>query len=158
MKQIPLTQGQFAIVDDADYDWLNQWKWYARYSKYTKTYYARRRFDGNIILMHRQILGLGFRDKRQGDHKNHNTLDNRRNNIRVCTCQENQRNRKPRLNTTSGYKGVSWYSRIKKWQAHIQADGKREHLGYFKKEKDAALAYNKAARNLFGEFVWLNPI
>ena len=156
MKQIKLTQGQVALVDDADFDWLNQWKWCVL--KSPAGFYARRRDSGQDILMHRVILGLELGDKRQGDHQNHNTLDNRQDNIRICTCQQNQRNRKPRLNLTSGYKGVSWYRRIKKWQAHIQMNGKRKHLGYFTEEKEAALAYNKIAGNIYGEFAYLNPV
>ncbi|KKN21672.1 hypothetical protein LCGC14_0923000 [marine sediment metagenome] len=157
MKNIKLTQGKFAIVDDADYVWLNQWKWCA-YKPPTGGFYAKRKGSGRTILMHRQILGLGPGDKRQGDHIFHNTLDNRRNNLRICTGQENQRNRKPRSNTTSGYKGVSWHNRIKKWQVHIQVNRRRKHLGYFVLELDAALAYNKAAKELYGVFVYLNPV
>jgi len=157
MKRIELTQGQIALVDDTDYDWLNQYKWCA-YKPPTGGFYAKREESGRTILMHRQILGLEKGDKRQGDHQNHNTLDNRRENIRICSCQQNQRNRKPRLNISSVYKGVSWYKRCKKWQAHIQMNKKRKHLGYFKREREAAFAYNEVARNLFGEFAWLNPV
>lgn len=161
VKQIRLTQRQFAIVDDADYDWLNQYKWHA-YKKRGNFYAARKitieKNKRTTILMSRVILGLALEDKRQGDHQNHITLDNQRDNLRICTNQENNRNRKSVRNSSSRYKGVSWYKRIRKWQAHIQMNRKRKHLGYFKIEKEATLAYNKAARNLFGEFAYLNLV
>ena len=98
MKAIILTQGQRTMVDDADYDWLNQWKWYATANR-VGGFYAGRKVPVpgggyHHILMHRQILGLGRFDPRQGDHIHHNTLDNRRSEIRVCTPQENSLNRR----------------------------------------------------------------
>lgn len=88
MKEILLTQNQVALVDDADFEWLSQWKWYAIWSPGIKGFYAVRRGrlpDGrrSLIRMHRQILGLDMADKRQGDHVNHDTLDNRRENLVV---------------------------------------------------------------------------
>lgn len=157
MKQIKLTRGKFAIVDDADYDWLNQYKWCV-YKPPTGGFYAKRKALGKTILMHRFILGLTPGDKRHSDHIDHNTLDNRRSNLRICSCQENHRNRKKRPNTSSVYKGVSWHSQAKEWQVHIQKDGKRKSLGLFRDEKEAALAYNKAAKNLYGEFALLNSV
>lgn len=109
MRKIPLTQGQYALVDDTDYDWLNQWKWYASLEK--GSYYAVRENTGrNIsripIRMHRQILGLKRGDKREGDHRDHNTLDNQRHNIRICTHQQNMLNRRKPYNTSSSFRGV----------------------------------------------------
>jgi len=94
MKQITLTQGQYAIVDDWNYEWLNQWKWCAGWAKNTKSYYAMRRAKGEfdryyIIRMHREILGLKKGDRRQADHINHNTLDNRESNLRIVNNQQN---------------------------------------------------------------------
>lgn len=159
MKQIPLTQSQYALVDDADYDWLSQWKWYAL--NMNGNFYAHRNSSkinskSHLISMSRFILGLEKGDKRQGDHRNHNTLDNRRNNLRICTQQQNQRNRKTNSNTFSQYKGVSWNKHAKKWHAQITINGTRKHLGYFIEEKDAAEAYNIAALEKFGEFICLN--
>jgi len=163
MKEIPLTQGKFAIVDDADYEELSKYKWCALYSKDMSSFYAgreSRKKEGEIctIRMRRQILGLEYGDPRHGDHQNHNTLDNRRSNIRICTSRQNSMNRKPDQNTSSKYKGVSWENSRNKWQAHITIKGKKKHLGYFQTEELAALTYNEAAKKYFKEFAYLNVI
>ena len=154
MKQIPLTQGQFAIVDDADYDWLNQYKWHV--VKLRGYFYAKRKEAGQTILMHRQILGLNQGDKRQADHRNHNTLNNCRCNIRRCTSQENHFNQKLRPNTTSRFKGVSWHKLTRKWRARIHINGKQKYLGLFNMEEVAALRYDMVAIREHGEFACLN--
>ena len=159
MREIPLSQGQVALVDDADYSWLSQWRWCARYSNGRWCALRSSRTENGksyTIKMSRQILGLTYGDKRQGDHIDHNTLDNRRKNIRICTNQENNMNRMSNRNSSSQFKGVSWYERCKKWQAHIQMNRKRKHIGYFNSEKNAALAYDAAAIREFGEFAYLN--
>lgn len=160
MKQIPLTQNKFALVDDADYDWLNQWKWFA-HKHHSGNFYAVRNYSiGNnkqtTIKMHRQILGLEKGDKRQGDHRNHFTLDNQRDNLRICTHSQNQMNQKSNRNSTSKYKGVSWDKLNKKWTAHIQINGQQKNLGYFHNEIFAAGVYDKAATREFGEYAYLN--
>lgn len=162
MKQIALTQGQYAIVDDADYEELSKYKWYAQ-KRNSGNFYAARTFFGENnkryeVYMSRQILGLEKGDLRQADHQNHNTLDNSRINLRVCTQQENLMNQESALNTTSRFKGVHWYKRSKKWRAQIVINKKVKHLGYFIYEKLAALAYNEAAKKYFGEFANLNLI
>ena len=97
MRYIPLTQNKYTIVDDADYPELSKYSWFAQ--KQHSGYYAIRNsslINGkrHPIRMHRQILGLEHGDKRVGDHIHHNTLDNRRNNLRICTNAENLKNRK----------------------------------------------------------------
>jgi len=159
MKKILLTQGLFALVDDADYDELSQYKWCA--VKLRDLFYAVRNSpmkDGKsyLILMSRQILGLKYKDKRQADHQNHNTLDNSRYNLRICTSQQNQMNKKSYRNKTSQFKGVYWDRSRKKWLAQIQIKGRTKYLGLFPIEKVATTAYDLAAKKIFGEFAHLN--
>ncbi len=141
---IPLSQDQFAIVDNKDYIWLSQWKWCAWYNKTNRSYYAVRnskRTNGkrNLIRMHREILGLKKGNKKQGDHRNHNTLDNRRHNLRVVTNQQNKFNQK-------NSKGYYWYKRDQKYRAVITVDSEAIILGTFDKAKDARAAYVKAKK------------
>jgi len=156
--KIPLTQGKFAIVDKCDYAWLNKHKWY-----YTQGYALRhsKRINGRqkTIYMHRAILERqGFKDFVHTDHVNGDGLDNRRNNLRPATVSQNQHNQKKSENNTSGFKGVSRHKRDQKWQATIQINGKRRHLGYFDDLKKAAKAYNKAAKKYHKEFAYLNKV
>ena len=154
MKRIPLTQGKFAIVDDEDYEWLMQWKWHA--NKIGHTCYARRRAIKNgkvtYIYMHREIAKTP--KNLQADHVNGNGSDNRKFNIRNCTHQQNLQNMQTSTGT-SQYKGVTWYKRDKTWQAEIRQNSKGIFLGRFSTEIEAAKAYNKKAKELFGEYA--NP-
>ena len=157
---IKLTQGKVAIVDAIEYYWLNQRKWYAQrvgYNFYAARWSPRKNGKRHLIFMHRQLLGLIYKDKKKGDHQNHNTLDNRRNNIRICTTQQNGGNRLSNRNSSSQYKGVSYRERgIKKWESRIVINKHYIHLGSFETEKAAALAYDEAAKKYFGEFAHLN--
>ncbi|KKN77561.1 hypothetical protein LCGC14_0358360 [marine sediment metagenome] len=163
MKRIKLTQGKFAIVDDADYEWLSQWKWYA--VKLSGIFYAVRGSWGywgvspkkksvRQILMHREVMSAP--KNQQIDHRNNDALDNRRENLRIATPSQNAQNRRPRKNTTSRHKGVSWYKKYEKWCAFITIDHKNKNLGYFDDEDDAGRAYDKKALEAFGEFANLN--
>ena len=160
MREIRLTRGQVTLVDDWNYEWLNQWKWCSL--KARSGYYATRGVrqpDGKVqaILMHRLILGLKEGDKKCSDHKDGNGLDNRESNIRVCTYSENAGNQKPQKRQTSSiYKGVSWHQDRKKWRSYININGKIRHLGGFKNEKVAALIYDLNARKHFGQFAACN--
>lgn len=155
-RLIPLTQGQFAIVDTADYEWLMQWKWCVQWAKNTKSFYAIRVSIVNgeraTIRMHRLILNLHRGDNRMGDHINHETLDNRRGNLRVATVLENNRNVRKRCVNTSGHVGVSWHKNSKKWRAYIMLPSGQKSLGYYEEIEDAATAYSDAAKEHFGEF------
>ena len=153
--KISLTQGQFAIIDKADYELLIQHKWCASWYERMQDYAAVSRIDGRVQLMHRYLLnapaGLVV------DHRNHNMLDNRRDNLRLCTQQQNSANsRKPKRKTYSRYKGVSWDKNNSKWQAGIMVNYKRIGLGRFNSEIEAAIAYDKAANFFFGEFAKTN--
>jgi hypothetical protein len=151
-KLIPLTRGKFAIVDAADFEWLNRYKWHAQ--KGGRTYYARSQENGKMISMHRVITnapkGLVV------DHINHNGLDNRKANLRICTRTQNARNCLPYRIGVSKYKGVSWNRKRKVFIAAISVGGKKQYLGGFKSEIAAAKAYDKKAKELFGRFAFLN--
>jgi hypothetical protein len=147
MKNIPLTQRKFAIVDDEDYEWLVQWKWL-----YTSGGYAARRTKK--IYMHREIMHTP--SGMYTDHINGNKLDNRKCNLRICTNTENTRNQKMHKNNNSGYKGISWSQRNKKWGVSVWEENKHNWLGYFSSPVEAAKVYDKKAAELFGEFAKLN--
>jgi len=160
MREIPLTQGKVALVDDADYEELSKYKWRVQKDYRSNTYYASRysRLSTGkytAIPMHRQIMGLEYGNKDSIDHINHIGLDNRRCNLRLCTQQQNCFNRLVR-GGTSKYKGVCFDKYHKKWRATIRLNDVSSFLGYFDLEEDAAEAYNAAAEECFGEFACLN--
>ena len=90
------------------------------------------------------------------DHINGNPLDNRKSNLRICTIAENLRNKGAGKNNTSGYKGVSWVKRNKRWLAQIKHNGKQVYIGHYKNKEEAARAYDKKAKELHGEYAYLN--
>jgi hypothetical protein len=161
MKEIPLTKGKVALVDDEDYEQVNAFKWHAKLAQNNGRWYAER----GIYLpngkqsrqsMHRFIMGLDYGDPREVDHKDRiNTLDNRRSNLRV-TLNQNPQNRGIPKTNTSGFKGVSWSQQAQKWRAQIEAGGKSTHLGYFSTPELAAAAYDAAAIEYHKEFAVTN--
>jgi AP2 domain-containing protein len=156
-RLIPLTQGQNAIVDANDFEWLSQWNWYAVWCEHSRSFYATRNEEGrtgNAIFMHKAILSCERRE--QGDHKNHDTLDNRKGNLRKATNTENNFNKGPQSNNKSGYKGVSWDKEKEKWLAQIVHQGTHVFIGRFSSVKEAAHAYDTAAKKYHGEFAVLN--
>ncbi len=157
MKEIKLSKGKVAIVDDEDYHFLNQWKWTAHEDKYTfyaiRKDYTNGKHNAVQISMHRLILGLTNR-KQEAEHIDRNGLNNQRSNLRVATRSQNCSNRKLFKNSKSKLKGVSFHN--EKWRATICLNKKCYHIGYFKTKEDAALAYNKKAKELHGEFSCLN--
>jgi hypothetical protein len=162
-KQISLTRGLFAIVDDDTFDYLNQWKWYAyKKKKQSKSYYAARSEwnsgDVNCIKMHRLIMGLDNRSIGIVDHKDRNPLNNQKSNLRICTLLQNNYNKSKREGTSSKYIGVGFYKSSGKWRATIAENGKTSHLGTFLTEEEAGIAYNKIALERYGEFAVLNDI
>jgi hypothetical protein len=150
MKEIKLSQGMVALVDDEDYDYLNQWKWCVTIG--AGTYYAVRKINNRLLRMHRLILNAP--NNFQVDHIDHNGLNNQRSNIRLCNNSQNHMNRKPHGN--SKYLGVSFKKSRNKFEVGIKVMGKMKHLGYYDNENDAARIYDKVAKKYFGEFANLN--
>jgi hypothetical protein len=155
-REIPLTQGKVALVDDEDYEWLSQYKWCVSRSNNRK-WYAETRINGKLVYMHRMIMNA--QPGETVDHRDGNVANNQRYNLRICTIAENLRNRgaSQRVGRYSRYKGVTMDKRNGKWMASIKsAEGRQIHLGYFTSELSAALAHDVAAKLYHGEFAWLN--
>lgn len=150
VKKIPLTQGLFALVDDADFDYLNQWKWCVRKIRGVPRYAGRGGSKrGTIVYMHREIL-KGFVEV---DHADGNGFNNRRYNLRGSTRQENSFNMERRIG--SRFRGV-YQSYRGFWIAQIKHDGRAKYLGQFSSADLAASAYDSAAIKLYGKFARLN--
>jgi len=158
-RKIPLTQGKFAIVDPEDYKRLAKYKWFLSESP-TSSYAARWQYSGpgglrKKIWMHREVIDIP--KHLLCDHINGNGLDNRAANLRPATVSQNLCNRpKTKAKTRSKYKGLEWDKIQRKWKVRIQCNGRKIYLGSFSKEIDAAIAYDKKAKALFGQFACLN--
>lgn len=150
MREIQLTQSQIALVDDEDFTWLIQWKWYAIWNG--KFYAARWRADGREghLLMHRQILNAPT--GQECDHRNGDGLDNQRCNLRLCSTAQNQHNSRIHVDNTSGIKGVDFLKANGMWRVRIAVKNDRKFVGYFSSKEDAARARSEAARRYHGEF------
>lgn len=158
MKEIQLTQGKVALVDDEDYEELSKYKWYANKQVNGKLYAFRKAAQDSVthkirpIYMHRVIMNTpqGMRT----DHINNDGLDNRKVNLRVCTQSENLCNRGMNKNNTSGFKGV--YSRKDKrnsvWVAEVSIHGKKKYIGNYLTSQKAHEAYREACIKYHGEF------
>lgn len=157
MKEIQLTRGKVAFVDDEDFDNLSKFSWHCKKCA-SDLFYAVRSINlhGKIknISMHREVFGL----VRSIDHIDGNGLNNQKINLRECNHAQNMQNRRKLSVSSSPYKGVQWWKNQNRWASRIALNKKRIFLGYFINEIDAAKAYNKAATRLFGEFANLNKI
>lgn len=154
MKEIKLTQGQITLVDNEDFDYLSQWKWYANKLR-NGSFRAIRTTNSGKVYMHRVIMNTPT--DLVVDHIDHNTLNNQRSNLRNCTYQQNSQNMQRNLGE-SYYKGVCWDKQNKKWLAQIRVNGKHINLGRFKVEEEAVLMYNKTALQYFKEFAYISII
>lgn len=170
MKEIILTQNQVALVDDEDYEFLNQWKWQAWVTESGNWYASRGQIKGEYtryinrktIKMHRLIMNAP--DGVEVDHWDNNSLNNQKSNLRLSTKNQNQHNQRIRssLNKASQFKGVNLLKCKKKnkiyeyWVSYLRLNNKPIYLGSFKSEIEAAKAYDSKATELFGEFAKLN--
>lgn len=168
MRVIALTNHMNAFVDDEDFEYLNQWKWQA--AKAHNTFYATRSDNSftpkRTVKMHRVIMNLEHGDAHLVDHINHNGLDNKKSNLRICTDSQNNSNRTSIKNSSSKFLGVTLKIKRRRttdnkfWYAQIRKDGKTLFLGSFpyteNGEKAAAEMYDKHAKLLHGEFANLN--
>ena len=152
MKEIPLTQGKIALVDDEDYEYLCQFNWYARKDK--RTYYAVRSVhlkNGKVYSEHMHRVIMNTTKGNVVDHIDHNGLNNQKYNLRNCTPNENRLNRTVREGCE--FMGVSKHTYF---IARINNGNERICLGRFKTAKEAAMAYDEAAKKYHGEFASLN--
>lgn len=161
-KEIPLTQGKVALVDDEDFKRVSQYKWHAycpnQWRGSNKYYAATSTRDAcgkNIIIpMHRFLIGAN--EGLEVDHINLNTLDNRKSNLRQATRLQNSQNSSMKRTNTSGFKGASYDIRAKRWKSKIGYMGNQISIGYYETPELAARAYDAKAKELFGEFARLN--
>lgn len=158
MKLIPLTQDKFAKVDDADFDWLSQFKWYPHKWKRSRAIYAVRNVSAKEfplvgkkqLTMHEMLLpGVP-----KVDHKDNDGLNNQRHNLRAATHQQNIANARGRIGHSSPFKGVRFRADRSCYQARLG----KTYLGSFDTAEDAARTYNAAAKKQYGDFAYLNPV
>lgn len=153
MKKIDLNNGKFALVDDGDFAFLNQWKWRVNghgYAVRTQNYTKEDGKQTNItVLMHRVLMGT--QEGLHTDHINGDRLDNRKKNLRICTNSQNQFNKGKYITNKTGFKGVSEH-KCGKWQAQIQINRKLKYLGLYSSPELAGEAYRKEAIALHGQF------
>ena len=160
--EIQLTQNKATMVDDADYEWLSKNGWYARNTR--GLFYAQRTLrtaDGkrHQVLMHREIWKHHHGSIPKGmeiDHINGNPLDNRLENLRLCTHAQNMANERKKAPHSSKYRGVNFNKYKGRWEAKIQSNSKPIHIGTFISETEAAKAYDTMAQELFGNLAQLN--
>jgi hypothetical protein len=151
MKEIKLTKGLVALVDDVEYEELSKYKW-----SWGGHYAMRKDSNGKTVYLHRQILNAP--KDMQVDHINRDRLDNRRQNLRIVTKQQNLLNVGLSKHNTSGFKGVSWCNKKQLWRVFISVGNKSKYLGSSNNKVEAARIYNEAAKSLRGEYAVLNNV
>lgn len=158
VKELPLSNGMVALVDDDVYEWASKFNWHARRAKPGAAYYVVRniREPKNASGVGMERLHRAIMKAPRGvdvDHIDRNTMDCRVANLRFATRSQNNMNRKKNSKHASKFKGVAWHGLRCKWVAQIQFNGEHYYLGLFTDEKDAARAYDMKAREFFGDFV-----
>ena|SRR5258707_3893942 len=161
-KTIQLSRGKQTIVDAEDFGWLSKWKWYCDNRDYAQRDVVISQKSPRIVKkipMHKEIMKVSGGREIIVDHKNRDRLDNRKQNLRLCTMQQNVMNVPIYKNKKSSrYKGVFRGKDSKKYKVMIGFNGKLIHIGVFESEMDGAKAYNEAALKYFGEFASLNEL
>lgn len=152
MREIHLTKGQIALIDDEDFDRVSAHKWHAYKSE--SSWYASARIDGKSVSLHSFIFQP--KDGFVIDHRSGDGLNNCRANLRHATMAENMANQKQHRDSKSPYKGIWRAQHCDRWAAQIACNGKKIYLGVYKKAEDAARAYDAKAKELFGPFARLN--
>jgi len=156
MTTVPLKDGRVFFIDDEDANRVLKLKWHVNKNGYVM-HKKRNCKHIETVYLHRFVLNLPAGVK--VDHRDHNTFNNQKFNLRPATASSNGANRgKPWGNYTSKFKGVSWFPRDARWHAQIRVKGKGIHLGYLDDEIEAARVYNAAAKKYFGEFASLNQV
>lgn len=155
MKKIKLTKNKWVLVDDEDFEWLNQWKWHCVREKYAART-IKTKNKKSMLYMHRLIMNP-FQNKIV-DHINRNSLDNRKKNLRLVTYVQNNANHKLFKTNKSGYHGVYFDKKRKKYRVGISLNNKTKAIGIFSNIKDAAIAYNKVALKYRGQYAQLNQL
>jgi len=162
MKKIDISTkahpNTFALVDDEDFGAVSKYHWNIVNPSISRTMYAQRYIVINgskgSVIMHREIMQVDHGS--EIDHRNGNGLDNQKHNLRICTHQQNLQNRQRNRNNKSGYKGVRWSKRINRWRVRIGTYPKRRCGGSYTCLIKAAQAYDRLAKEMYGEFAWLN--
>jgi hypothetical protein len=154
MKQIPLTRGKIALVDDEDFEMLSAHKWYCNKGGYAVRATGPKGHQKGVFMTH---VIMNCPEHLRVDHANGVQLDNQKYNLRVCTHAENGRNRRKHVaDASSKYKGIYLHKKTGKWIVRIAIDRKRIFVGQFADETEAARAYDEAAKKYHGEFALLN--
>lgn len=135
----------WTLIDLSDLARVSAYRWFLIQGKthkdgYAATFVGRRPEQRKCLLLHRLLLNLPFEDKHQGDHINRQSLDNRRQNLRIVTKQQNAQNLSLSSKSTSGFRGVSWDKRTQKWAAYVKVNQKKIHIGYYEDKLVAAQA------------------
>jgi HNH endonuclease len=158
MVEVPLTQGKVALIDDEDAERVLAYKWCTQWDKSSPRWrairYSGRKHGRRTALLHRFIMDAP--DGVQVDHINQDPLDNRRSNLRLATNSQNNCNKGRHIDSSTGFKGVWRHKKLGAFQAGIEHQGKKYHLGYFTTAEEAARAYDIAALMLHGEFARVN--
>jgi len=159
-KFLSLSCGYFALIDEEDFNRASRHKWCTVKNRADGIKYAigKKKENGKRKTIHLHRFIMNAKKGEEIDHINHDGLDNRKSNLRICSSSQNAMNRRKKKGCCSIYKGVTFWTERGKWKAQITNKKKCINLGLYELEKEAALSYNKAAKKMFGEFAYLNTL